>query len=95
MSHRDFMQGAAGDDVFFIFGDWPEFVSVCAPRASTKAEVEAFADTKFPDRAPFESIDKAEFGKSVGVHMGGKTPNPCNWEPADRTHWFLMRVRAA
>jgi hypothetical protein len=73
-----------GDDpvVFAALGGFT--CSICAPNDMVKAEVEAFAATRFP--GVWRSIDKSQF------KMGSPTPNPCNMAPSSRTHWFMMWV---
>ena len=69
----------------FVFAELGGFTcSICAPNAMTQAEVEAYALQEFPGGA-WEAVDKSKLG------LGSATPNPSNWEPKARRHWFLMR----
>ena len=80
----------------FVFANLGGFTcSICAPNAMTKDDVESFAEAKFPAATPapiggWEAVDKSKAG------LGGATPNPCNIDPENRTHWFLLDgLRAA
>lgn len=82
------------DNEMFVFSHPVEmFLSVCAPIAATKKEVEDFANASAQSGAPFEAVNKLAFGNELGIDMGAETPNPCNWEPKARLHWFLVSVR--
>lgn len=76
-------------DEAFKFADlFGMSVSICAPTSWTKEQVEQFAneDGHFVKAfGPLQAIDKSELG------WGSPTPNPCNHDPLNRKHWFLLR----
>jgi hypothetical protein len=79
--------GAPDDDSLFVFACLPSFsCSICAPLDVPQDQIEAYAmKTKPPARGKeWVVVNKAELG------MGQPTPNPCNWEPKARQHWFLI-----
>lgn len=76
------------EDDAFIFAELGGFTcSICAPLAWDKERIEGFAEANRPGgpSLPWVAVNKADLG------LGGETPNPCNWEPKLRQHWFLLR----
>jgi len=74
----------------FVFAHLPAVsCSVCAPRGTTRAEVEAFALEQHPLRyMTWHAVDKSLLG------IGSPTPNPCNEHQFARIHWFLLSTIA-
>jgi hypothetical protein len=79
--HDSLVNKGDGPLVFAALGGFT--CSICAPNRMTKLEVETFAATQYDGE--WQSIDKS---KLLGTGLA--TPNPCNIEPDDRTHWFMM-----
>lgn len=74
------------DDDFFIFMDMGFFVSVCARKNKTKAEVEEYVNCEIDTTHKHHSFECVD----ISIIRGGpSTPEPCPDAPG-RMHWFLI-----
>jgi hypothetical protein len=75
----------AADDQVQLYAYGLVACSVCAPSNLTRDEVEKAVNVLHPT-----GIDSPwRISSNPRFHGGGEQPGPCNYEPAERTHYLM------